>query len=260
MKHVLIIEDNEGLATGLRNNLEYEGYATAVAGTAAAGLEMARTLGGRHALDLIILDLMLPDTNGYRVLRELRDAGDDTPVLVLTALGEEADKVRGFRAGADDYVTKPFGLMELLARVEALLRRADGRRGAGAAAPVAPAAGTSAAPYTFGDVTVYPGTHAVTRRGEAVSLRPKEYDLLAALLRRRGDVATRLELLREVWGYGEDVMSRTVDTHVAELRRKLEDDPASPRYILTVRKTGYRLDLEGGGHSVGTRGGMRNEE
>jgi DNA-binding response OmpR family regulator len=91
-------------------------------------------------------------------------------------------------------------------------------------------------------------------------LRPKEYDLLAALLRRRGDVATRLELLREVWGYGEDVMSRTVDTHVAELRRKLEDDPASPRYILTVRKTGYRLDLEGGGHSVGTRGGMRNEE
>ena len=237
MKHVLIIEDNEGLATGLRNNLEYEGYATAVAGTAAAGLEMARALGGRGALDLIILDLMLPDTNGYRVLRELRDAGDDTPVLVLTALGEEADKVRGFRAGADDYVTKPFGLMELLARVEALLRRADGgRRANNGAAPPQPAS------YAFGDVAVHPGTHTVTRRGEPVALRPKEYDLLAALLRRRGDVATRLELLREVWGYGEDVMSRTVDTHVAELRRKLEDDPANPRYILTVRKTGCRLE------------------
>ena len=240
-KQVLIIEDNEGLALGLRNNLEYEGYATSVAGTAAAGLEIARDRRDARGLDLIILDLMLPDTNGYRVLRELRDAGDDTPVLVLTALGEEADTVRGFRAGADDYVTKPFGLMELLARVEALLRRADGRRpnGASAAAPSPPP--TSAAPHLFGDVAVYPGTHTVTRRGELVALRPKEYDLLAALLRRRGDVATRLELLREVWGYGEDVMSRTVDTHVAELRRKLEDDPANPRYILTVRKTGYRL-------------------
>ncbi|MFL5576586.1 MAG: response regulator transcription factor [Gemmatimonadaceae bacterium] len=236
-KQVLIIEDNEGLALGLRNNLEFEGYATQVAGTAAAGLALART----SALDLIILDLMLPDTNGYRVLRELRDAGDETPVLVLTALGEEADKVRGFRLGADDYVTKPFGLMELLARVEALLRRAEiGRRagnGRAVAAPPAP-------PESFGDVTVYPGTHTVTRAGEIVALRPKEYELLAALLRRGGDVATRLELLREVWGYGEDVMSRTVDTHVAELRRKLEDDPASPRFILTVRKTGYRLARE----------------
>jgi len=246
MKQVLIIEDNEGLALGLRNNLEYEGYATAVAGTAAAGLELARTLRGRRALDLIILDLMLPDTNGYRVLRELRDAGDDTPVLVLTALGEEADKVRGFRAGADDYVTKPFGLMELLARVEALLRRADsgGRRASGDG--VARDNASQTAPLVFGDVAVYLGTHTVTRRGELVALRPKEYDLLAALLRRRGDVATRLELLREVWGYGEDVMSRTVDTHVAELRRKLEDDPANPRHILTVRKTGYRLSVGGG--------------
>ena len=240
MRHVLIIEDNEGLALGLRNNLEYEGYAMSVAATAAAGLAIARERRGREerGLDLIILDLMLPDTNGYRVLRELRDAGDDTPVLVLTALGEEADKVRGFRAGADDYVTKPFGLMELLARVEALLRRADGgRRANNGAAPPQPAS------YAFGDVAVHPGTHTVTRRGEPVALRPKEYDLLAALLRRRGDVATRLELLREVWGYGEDVMSRTVDTHVAELRRKLEDDPANPRHILTVRKTGYRLEV-----------------
>jgi DNA-binding response OmpR family regulator len=239
LRRVLIIEDNEGLARGLRSNLEYEGYVTEVAPTAAAGLAIARSGG----LDLIILDLMLPDTNGYRVLRALRDAGDETPVLVLTALGEEADKVRGFRLGADDYVTKPFGLMELLARVEALLRRAEiGKR-------AAPARGTAAGaeeegPETFGDVAVYPGTHTVTRGGEIVALRPKEYELLAALLARRGRVATRLELLREVWGYGEDVMSRTVDTHVAELRRKLEDDAANPRFLLTVRKTGYRLARE----------------
>ena len=234
VKRVLIIEDNEGLARGLRSNLQYEGYATQVAGTAAAGLEIARA----GALDLVILDLMLPDADGYRVLRALREGGDETPVLVLTALGEEADKVRGFRLGADDYVTKPFGLMELLARVEALLRRAEiGKRA------VLPAS-VDDERETFGDVAVYAGTHTVTRRGEIVALRPKEYELLAALWARRGRVASRLELLREVWGYGENVMSRTVDTHVAELRRKLEPDAANPRYLLTVRKTGYRLTRE----------------
>jgi DNA-binding response OmpR family regulator len=234
VSRVLIVEDNEGLALGLRNNLQYEGYATQVAGTAAAGLALAR----ESALDLIILDLMLPDSDGYRVLRALREAGDETPVLVLTALGEEADKVRGFRLGADDYVTKPFGLMELLARVEALLRRADiGKR-------AAPSSVAGDEPERFGDVAVYAGTHTVTRGGEIVPLRPKEYELLAALLARRGRIASRLELLREVWGYGEDVMSRTVDTHVAELRRKLEEDAANPKYLLTVRKTGYRLSRE----------------
>ena len=229
MRRVLIIEDNEKLALGLRNNLEYEGYAALVAPDAAAGLSMTR----EHAPDLIILDLMLPDMDGYRVLRELREGGDSTPVLILTALAEEADKVRGFRFGADDYVTKPFGLMELLARVDALIRRAHtgGSHGAGRTSKV----------IDFGDVTVDPATHTVTRRGAVVPLRPKEYDLLIALVRRAGDVATRLELLREVWGYDESVVSRTVDTHVAELRRKLEADPANPYHLLTVRKTGYRF-------------------
>jgi DNA-binding response OmpR family regulator len=235
MPSILIIEDNEKLALGLRNNLEYEGYAAAVAGDAATGLALAR----ERAPDLIILDLMLPDTDGFRVLRQLREGGDATPVLVLTALGEEAHKVRGFRFGADDYVTKPFGLMELLARVDALLRRAQ--RGAPSSGGAPPAA---LPPLRFGDVIVYPATHTVTRNGEIVSLRPKEYDLLLALLRRGGRLATRLELLREVWGYSESVMSRTVDTHVAELRRKLEDDAANPRYILTVRKAGYRVAME----------------
>jgi two-component system, OmpR family, alkaline phosphatase synthesis response regulator PhoP len=233
-----VIEDNTALALGLRNNLEYEGYEAVVAHDAAGGLAAARA----HAPDLIILDLMLPDADGFRVLRELRTAGVETPVLVLTALGDEADKVRGLRVGADDYVTKPFGLMELLARVDALLRRAA--RPGPAAAPNGTGAHDTT---TFGDVAVCAATHAVTRAGAPVALRPKEYELLVALLRRGGAVATRHELLREVWGYDESVTSRTVDTHMAELRRKLERDAASPRYLLTVRKTGYRLDVTGVG-------------
>jgi len=232
MTTILVVEDNERLATGLRSNLEFEGYRVVVAGTAQEGLALAR---GEHP-DLILLDLMLPDADGYRVLRDLRERGDDVPVLVLTALGEEADKVRGFRFGADDYVTKPFGLMELLARVDALLRRArrEGREGPAAPAP-------NPLLQRFGDVVVDPSTRTVRRDGSEVSLRPKEFDLLCALLARNGELATRLDLLREVWGYDDSVMSRTVDTHIAELRRKLERDPSSPRHILTVLKVGYRL-------------------
>jgi DNA-binding response OmpR family regulator len=233
MPTVLLIEDNDKLARGLQSNLEFEGYAVVCASDGATGLSMAR----QQRPDIIVLDLMLPDTDGYRVLRTLRDDGDTTPVLVLTALGEEADKVRGFRFGADDYVTKPFGLMELLARIDALLRRAT--RPNGEAPRVA-----SEATSGFGDVSVDPARHTVTRQGAPVSLRPKEYDLLVALLRRNGQVATRIELLKEVWGYDDSVMSRTVDTHIAELRRKLESDPANPKHILTVLKTGYRLNRE----------------
>jgi two-component system response regulator MtrA len=164
------------------------------------------------------------------VLQSLRAQGGTTPVLILTARGEEADKVLGFRLGADDYVTKPFGLLELLARVQALLRRAGG--GAQAAAPQ---------PVRFGEVEVDPGSRLVRRRGAEVQLTPKEFDLLWALLRRQGGVAARLELLAEVWGHRAAVMTRTVDMHVAQLRRKLEDDPAAPRHIVTVWKAGYRL-------------------
>jgi len=224
---ILVIEDNRNLAMGLRNNLEIEGYQVDVAADGTLGLEMARNA----APDLVILDLMLPGMDGYRVLRMLRDDGVDTPVLILSARGEETDKVLGFNLGADDYVAKPFGLLELLARVDALLRRASS----------ANAKPKLAAPVSFGDVQVDPGTHTVRRSGEAVSLRPKEYELLLALLRRQGQVASRAELLEEVWGYSGEVYSRTVDTHVAELRRKLEDNAAEPRHILTVRKTGYRI-------------------
>ena len=233
MPIVLLVEDNEKLARGLKSNLEFEGYEVVSASDGATGLTLAR----ERRPDIIVLDLMLPDTDGYRVLRTLRDDGDTTPVLVLTALGEEADKVRGFRFGADDYVTKPFGLMELLARIDALLRRVS--RPNGDVSRPGPGALDG-----FGDVRVDTARHTVTRDGVPVALRPKEYDLLVALLRRNGQVATRIELLKEVWGYDDSVMSRTVDTHIAELRRKLEADPASPRHILTVLKTGYRLSRE----------------
>jgi DNA-binding response OmpR family regulator len=227
MTRILIIEDNRNLATGLRNNLEIEGHEVDVAGDGVTGLSLARN----RSPGLIVLDLMLPGMDGYRVLRTLREEGIDTPVLILSARGEETDKVLGFQLGADDYVAKPFGLLELLARVEALLRRASGSR----------SRAKLSGPVTFGPVHVDPGTHLVTLHGEPVSLRPKEYDLLIALLRREGQVVSRAELLEEVWGYSGEVYSRTVDTHVAELRRKLEANAANPQHILTVRKTGYRI-------------------
>jgi len=230
---VLIVEDHHDLAQGLANNLEIEGYQVDVVNDGADGLARARI--GEH--DLVILDLALPSLDGYRVLSTLRAEGSDVPVLILTARGEEADKVRGFRFGADDYVTKPFGLLELLGRVNALLRRA--------AAPARVSGnGHAAARIRFGDIEVRPSTHGVFRRGFPVELRPKEFELLMALVRRNGTVVPRLDLLRDVWGYDAEVVSRTVDTHVAELRRKLEDDPANPRYILTVRKAGYRIALD----------------
>ncbi|HEY7878081.1 MAG TPA: response regulator transcription factor [Gemmatimonadaceae bacterium] len=231
MTRVLVIEDNRNLAVGLRNNLEIEGYQVELAADGNDGLARARATPP----DLIILDLMLPGLDGYRVLRALRadEGAAETPVLILSARGEETDKVLGFRLGADDYVSKPFGLLELLARVDALLRRASTRQRASRA--------RLAAREQFGDVEVDTATHTVWRAGEAVPLRPKEYELLVALLRRRGQLASRDELLQDVWGYASEVVSRTVDTHIAELRRKLERNPAAPDHILTVRKAGYRI-------------------
>jgi len=227
VKHILVVEDNPDLAFGLRTNLEFEGYQVSLAGDGPAGLVRARNTDP----DLMILDLMLPGMDGYQVLRTLRQEGFPKPVLLLTARGEEADKVRGFRLGADDYVTKPFGLLELLARVEALLRRAGGA----STGPTEPDI------VRFAEVEVDPVSRQVHRAGEPVALTPKEFDLLLALIRHRGAVVSRLDLQREVWGHRADVITRTVDTHVAELRRKLERDPAAPIHILTVRKAGYRF-------------------
>ena len=228
MSRVLIVEDNTDLAYGLRNNLEIEGYQVTVAEDGPQGLAEAR----RTPPDLLILDLMLPGADGFRVLKTLRDEGARFPVLILTARGEEADKVRGLKLGADDYVTKPFGVLELLARVEALLRRTR-----------PPEAGEPREVFRFGEIAVDTATRSVTKGGREVALTPKEYDLLVALIRRKGAVASRVELMRQVWGYSAAVLSRTVDTHVAELRRKLENGSPEPRHILTVRTIGYRLQV-----------------
>jgi len=228
MARILVVEDNADLAFGLRTILEFEGHDVDVAEDGSSGLATARASGP----DLVILDLMLPEKSGYEVLRELRGGGDRMPVLILTARTEERDVVLGFDSGADDYVTKPFSTLELLARVRALLRRS--RHETEMAIPL---------PETFGDVEVDVASRVVQRAGEVVDLTPKEFDLLAALLRRRGAVASRNELLSEVWQYGNvDVATRTVDVHIAELRRKLEEDPSNPEHILTVRKAGYRLE------------------
>ncbi|HEX9108434.1 MAG TPA: response regulator transcription factor [Longimicrobiales bacterium] len=229
MSTVLIIEDNPDLAFGLVNNLEIDGHHVELVQDGAQGLERARTLRP----DLVILDLMLPGLNGYEVLKRLREAGMQTPVLILSARSEEADKLRGFRYGADDYVTKPFSLLEMLARVDALLRR--GRANGSTA--------QTGAVRRFGDVEVDTATHSVRKAGAEVALSPKAYELLAALLELDGKVVSRSDLLKRVWGFRTAVMSRTVDTHIVELRRKLEDDPANPRHILTIRKTGYRLQV-----------------
>ena len=229
MNTILLIEDNRDYAGTLKANLEREGYAVRVAATGVEGLTQAR----REPPDLVVLDLMLPAMDGFAVLQRMRDQGLGMPVLIMTALGTEEEKLRGFGLGADDYIVKPCGLKEILARVRALLKRG----GSGTAVPE---------PVQIGDVSVDLAARVVRLGGQVLNLRPKEFDLLAALVRHRGRVVSRSELLREVWGYAAGIESRTVETHLAALRQRLGDDPQSPRYIVTVRGAGYRLSLGGG--------------
>jgi DNA-binding response OmpR family regulator len=231
MTRVLVIEDSSDLAQGLRYNLELEGYAVKVADDGNAGLSLAREWDP----DLVILDLMLPGIDGYQVLRSLRADGRQTPVLILSARGEEADKVRGFQLDADQYVTKPFGLIELLERVKSLLRRSRARSDA-----VETTSGAGI--IRFGEVSIDPASRTVTRAGEVVGLTPKAYELMMALIKRKGAVATRVELLREVWDHRAIVLTRTVDSHMAELRKKLERDAAEPKHFITIWKVGYRFN------------------
>ena len=227
MNSILLVEDNRDYAATLRANLEREGYEVTVAATGLEGLALAKT----SEPDLMILDLMLPTMNGFTVLQRLRDEGRDIPVLIMTALGTEEEKLRGFGLGADDYVVKPCGLLEILARVRALLKRAS-------------TTGSPPRPETrVGDLTIDFGARMVRRGPDEIQLRPKEFDLLAALVRHRGRVVSRADLLREVWGYAAGTESRTVETHLAALRERLGDDPQAPRYIVTVRRAGYRLGV-----------------
>jgi DNA-binding response OmpR family regulator len=221
MTRVLLVEDNPDLAFGLQTSLEVEGYEVLLAETGTRGLALAV----EGAPDVIVLDLMLPEMSGYEVLRRMRQKQCTAPVLILTAKGEEADKVQGFRLGADDYVVKPVGVLEFLARVEALLRRARPQ-------------GTTRL-VRVGGLTIDRDRRTVAVEGADIELSPLEFDLLCALAERRGNLVTRMELLREVWGYRSDMETRTVDTHVAKLRGKLDDGGQS--WIVTVRKKGYRL-------------------
>ena len=239
MARILVVEDNHELARGLTTTLEIEGHEVALASSGPEAIERAAATQP----DLILLDVMLPGFDGFRVLRTLREAGSDACVLMLTARGQQEEKVRGLRLGADDYVTKPFGAMELLARVDALLRRAHPVRArAEGAAQRAKDPDPDALVVRMGETEIFPSRRLVRRHGQVVALTPKAYDLLMALVAGGGVVISRRDLLRDVWGYDDDVTTRTVDLHVAELRRKLEDDSGNPRHILTVWKVGYRLE------------------
>jgi DNA-binding response OmpR family regulator len=232
-RSILIIEDNETLALGLRTSLEVEGYSVECVTEGNEGLARLE----HHNPDLIILDLMLPGLNGFEVLRRYRGRGGPAAVLILSARDQEVDKVQGFRIGADDYVVKPVGVLELLARVEAIIRRA-GAAGKGSAGS---GDSTRVSQLRFSDVIVDLRTRTVLRGGEPVELSPMEFDFLSFLIESGGDIVSRDTLMRQVWRYSFGVTSRTVDQHVARLRNKLEPDPAQPRHLITVRKAGYRF-------------------
>ncbi len=224
MPRILIIEDEESILMGLEDDLGLEGYQVSGVRDGAEGLAMAT----EGAYDLIILDIMLPKMDGFDVCKQLRHSGIRTPILMLTAKSQEVDKVLGLELGADDYVTKPFSPRELQARVKALLRRAG---------PDTP----TIERFSFGDVEVDFRKYEVTKGGTPVSLTVREFELLRHLIEHREGVVGRDTILEEVWGDDWDVFPRTIDTHIAHLRKKLEDDPASPRHILNVRGVGYRF-------------------
>ncbi len=222
-RRILLVEDEPGLVITLGDRLRSEGYHVESAADGETGLNMAAS----GTFDLLVLDLMLPRKNGIDVCRDLRQRGIPTPILMLTARGQTVDKVVGLKIGADDYMTKPFEMPELLARVEALLRRAP-----------PPGAGEV---HQLGAIRVDLRRTQVTRHGKPVALSAKEFQLLRYLVENRGATVSRETLLSEVWGYGGVTSSRTVDVHIAWLRQKLEDDPRQPQWILTVHGLGYRL-------------------
>jgi len=222
---ILIVEDEAGLATTLRDRLRKEGYTVSVARDGISGFEAA----GREAFDLVILDLMLPGRDGLEVCQKLRERGSTTPILMLTARRQTMDKVVGLRTGADDYLTKPFHMVELLARVGALLRRAG------------PGKAPNGLRHQFGNLQIDVRRTEVTRDGRIVSLSAKEFQLLRYFVEHPGATLSRDELLREVWGYDATPSTRTVDVHVAWLRQKIEADAKNPQLILTVVGLGYKF-------------------
>jgi len=221
---VLIIEDEPNMVLGLKDSCEYEGYEVAVARDGKEGLEKAST----EKPDIILLDVMLPLMSGLDVCRTLRNRGFEIPILMLTARGEEMDKVVGLEVGADDYVTKPFSIKELLARVRAHLRRSSKQL-------------VELESFSFGDVELNFKKLTARKGGQALDVSAREFEILRYLIRHRGETVTRDQLLDEVWGYDSTPITRTVDNHIAKLRQKIEQDPSEPQHIITVHRLGYRF-------------------
>jgi DNA-binding response OmpR family regulator len=221
---ILIVEDEPDMVLGLKDNFEFEGYEVLTAADGATGLERART----HKPDLVILDIMLPRQSGLEVCKTLRGEGFQAPIIMLTARGQEIDKVVGLELGADDYVTKPFSIRELLARVRAILRRTEGGK-------------KRLARYRFGDVELDFETYRAKKSGEALDMSPREFELLRYLIERKGETVSRDRLLEDVWGYESYPSTRTVDTHIAKLRAKIGDSGSEPRYIMTIHGVGYKF-------------------
>ena len=224
MPKVLIVEDDEAMSTALRDGFSYEGFEVAVARDGAQGLRLAT----QTSPDVIILDVMLPKMSGLDICKKIRSEKNEVPIIMLTARGQEIDKVLGLRTGADDYITKPFGFMELMARVEAVLRR------------VKPAAKQTDG-CRFGDVEVDFKKCEARKAGKPIELSARELRLLEYFVGHRGEVLGRERLMDAVWGYESGSISRTVDMHIAKLRRKIEDRPENPHHILTVHGIGYKF-------------------
>jgi len=224
MPRILIIEDEPVMQRGLKDNLEFEGFETELAGDGPAGLQKLL----EHSYDLAILDVMLPGMSGFDVCKTARQKGVHIPIIMLTARGEEIDKVLGLELGADDYITKPFSLRELLARIKAVLRRQEGRTGPDER-------------MELGDIAVDFTTYSGTRSGSPLAMTPKEFELLKYLWQHRNQVVTRDQLLTNVWGYDDSVSTRTIDNFIVRLRQKIEDDPSHPRIIVTIHGAGYKL-------------------
>jgi DNA-binding response OmpR family regulator len=225
MARILLVEDDPNMQRGLRDNFEFEGHEVTTAGDGSSGLQALL----HESFDLIILDVMLPRMSGFDIVRKAREKGIRTPILMLTAKGEEIDKVLGLELGADDYVTKPFGLHELIARVNALLRRAT------------PHPGHQDIVMKLNDVLVNFSNYTGSKNGKEFTMTPKEFEILKYLWQHRNNTVSREELLTNVWGYDDSITTRTVDNFVLKLRQKIEEDPAHPRIIMTIHGTGYKL-------------------
>jgi DNA-binding response OmpR family regulator len=227
MARILVVDDEPSIVLAVKDELLFEGYEVEAATDGTTALAKART----WQPDVLLLDLMLPGLNGFEICRRLRPEMPALWVIIFTVCGQEADRITGFEAGADDYVTKPFSLRELVARVKVGLRRRTGN----SAQPL----------YAFGDIALDLSAHLVTKRGAKVALTRKEFDILELLARHPGEVITRDDFLDQLWGEDVYITHRVIDTHVAALRKKIEDDPNNPKYVLSVRGIGYKLGLSG---------------